>query len=101
MTQMLTMAEAAALVEDGMTLATTGQVEMAPAEFARALIRRGVRDLDLVVVPTGGGYIVDLLVGAGRARSVEFAQVAFGEYGMCPAFRRAAQEGRIQTRDHV
>src|SRR5579875_1890970 len=101
MAEILTLDDAAALVRNGMSVAITGQTEMAPAAFARALVRNGVRDLDLIVVPTGGGYAVDLLLGAGCARSVEFAQIAFGEYGLCPSFRRLAQEGRIVTRDHV
>lgn len=101
MAELLTLDDAAALVRDGMKLAITGQTEMAPAAFARALVRNGVRDLDLVVVPTGGGYAVDLLLGAGCARSVEFAQIACGEYGLCPAFRRLAQEGGLAIRDHV
>jgi len=92
---------AAALVPDGVRLAVTGQVEMAPVAFARALVRRGVRDLDVVVVPTGGGIAVDLLIGAGCVRSVECAQMAMGEYGACPIFRRFVQEGRLTVRDHV
>jgi glutaconate CoA-transferase subunit A len=92
---------AAALVPDGACLAITGQVEMAPVAFARALARRGVRDLDVVVVPTGGGIAVDLLIGAGCVRSVECAQMAMGEYGACPNFRRFVQEGRLTVRDHV
>ncbi|MFN8556261.1 MAG: CoA-transferase [Dehalococcoidia bacterium] len=101
MARVCTLDEAAALVPNGATFATTGQVEMSPVAFARALIRRGLRDLDVVVVPTGGGLIVDLLIGAGSVRSVEFAQMAMGEYGMCPNFRRAVQAGAIRVRDHV
>ena len=96
-----TLDEAAALVPDGATLATTGQTEMAPMAFGRALVRRGVRDLDIVVVPTGGGILVDMLIGAGCVRSLEFAQMAMGEYGQCPNFRRRVQEGRLVVRDHV
>jgi glutaconate CoA-transferase subunit A len=92
---------AASLVPDGARLAITGQVEMAPVAFARALARRGVRDLDVVVVPTGGGIAVDLLIGAGCVRSVECAQMAMGEYGACPNFRRFVQDGRLLVRDHV
>ncbi len=101
MSRILDLEGAAALVPNGARLAITGQTEMAPVAFARALARRGVRDLDIVVVPTGGGVAVDLLIGAGCVRSVECAQMAMGEYGACPNFRRFVQEGRLTVRDHV
>jgi len=92
---------AASLVPDGARLVITGQVELAPVAFARALARRGARALGAGAVPTGGGIAVDLLIGAGCVRSVECAQMAMGEYGACPNFRRFVQDGRLLVRDHV
>ncbi len=72
---------------------------MAPVAFCRALARRGVRDLDVVVVPTGGGIAVDLLIGAGCVRSIESSGVQFGEHGFAPHFSRAVTAGTLTVRD--
>lgn len=95
----LSLSEAAFLVEDGARIAIGGAMAMPPMSFVRELVRRGKRDLDIVVCPIGG-INVDLLVGAGCVRSVEFPQVSLGEYGMAPNFRRAAESGRISLREH-
>ena len=97
---LLSLAEAAAVVKDGDYVAIAGNMEMAPMAFVRALARRGARTLRLVTVPTGG-INVDLLIGAGAVASVEFAQMTFGEHGLAPNFRRRVQEGRLATYDHT
>lgn len=76
-----------------------GPLLCAPTALARQVIRSGVRDLRLIACSTGG-YALDLLIGAGCATSVEFAQISLYEYGFAPAFRRAAESGRLRCLDH-
>lgn len=97
---LITLAEAASMIEDGCQVAMSGSMDMAPMALVRELIRQGRRDLRFVAVPTGG-IGCDMLIGAGALRSIEFAQVSFGEYGLAPNFRRSAQEGRLVTLDHT
>jgi len=69
------LAGAAALVQDGHLAALGGGTRNAPMALIRELIRQGRRDLSLITVPTGG-WNVDLLIGAGVASGLHFAQVA-------------------------
>ena len=57
-------------------------------DAVRALIRRGVRDLHIVGVPTGG-LQSDWLIGAGAVGTVEAAAMTVGEFGVPPCFARA------------
>ncbi|MBC7105755.1 MAG: hypothetical protein H5T97_07435 [Firmicutes bacterium] len=85
----------------GTSVAIGGQsVFMNPMGLVRELLRSGCLSLDLVASPVGG-LAVDLLIGAGLVNSVEFAQVSLWEYGMAPNFRRSAEEGRIELREHA
>jgi glutaconate CoA-transferase subunit A len=95
----VTLAEAAAAVPSGTKIAIGGAMVMSPMSFVREMIRREKRNLDLVAVPIGG-INVDMLVGAGCVRSVEFPQISLGEFGMAPNFRRAVERGRIATHEH-
>ena len=88
----------ASYVKSGMNLALPvdyGGVSMA---ITRPLIEHGTRDLNLICVPTGGMQ-VDMLVGAGLARSVETSAVTLGEAGGAPRFNQAVKNGTIQLRD--
>jgi glutaconate CoA-transferase subunit A len=97
--QFVPLAEAAGAIPSGSRVVIGGAMVMPPMSFARELIRQGKKELDLVCSPIGG-INVDLLVGAGCARSVEFPQVSLGEFGMAPNFRRAVEAGRLKTREH-
>lgn len=97
---LLSLAEAAAMVADGDEVAIGGNMAMAPMAFVRALVRGGAGRLRLVATPTAG-INFDLLIGAGAVASAEFAQVAFGEHGLAPNFRRWVETGRLITRDHT
>jgi glutaconate CoA-transferase subunit A len=66
----------------------------------REVVRRGARDLRLVASSTGG-LGIDLLIGAGCAASVEFAQIVLNEFGQAPNFRRWAESGRLRCLDHT
>jgi len=92
------MAALAALVPDGARLALIhdgGGVAMAAT---RALIRRRIRGLNLVNVPTGG-LQTDMLVGAGCVASVETSGVSLGEFGQAPNFGAAVRSGNVGIRD--
>lgn len=97
--QFVSLPEAAAAVPSGSRIAIGGAMVMSPMSFVRELVRQRKRDLDLVVIPIGG-INVDMLVGAGAVRSVEFPQISMGEFGMAPNFRRAVESGRIRPREH-
>jgi glutaconate CoA-transferase subunit A len=66
--------------------------------LVRALIKRGVRDLHLITVPSGG-LAVDMLIGAGCVRSLETSEVMLGEGGFAPHFARTVQEGVVGIQD--
>ena len=69
-----------------------------PMELGRALVRRQVRDLHIVTVPTGG-LLPDMLIGAGCVATVETAGVTLGEFGLAPRFIDAVKTGRIRILD--
>lgn len=82
-------------IADGATIAVLKDVCGAPMALARALIRKGVRDLHLVCVPTGG-LLHDILIGAGCVATVEGGGVTLGEYGQAPNFVRAVKSGAVR-----
>jgi glutaconate CoA-transferase subunit A len=84
----------------GMTLGLGGgPVMITPMALIREVLRSGARDLHLVAASTGG-LGLDVLIGAGAAASVEFAQVILNEFGQALNFRRWAESGRLACRDH-
>jgi glutaconate CoA-transferase subunit A len=85
-------------VADGCTLAIPSESSGTAMTATRALIRRGARNLKLVLVPTSG-LQADLLIGAGCVRSVEGAAVSLGEQGLAPRFREAVERGMIEMHD--
>ena len=93
------LAEAAGAIPSGSRVVIGGAMVMPPMSLVRELIRQGKKDLDLVCSPIGG-INIDMLAGAGCARSVEFPQISLGEFGMAPNFRRAVESGRLETREH-
>lgn len=95
----VSLADAAAIVQDGMTIAVGGGLTWRePVAFLRELIRQGRRDLH--VVGTAHGVDVDLLCGAGAVGVVEESYVGFEQdFGMAPNFRRACQEGLTKVND--
>ncbi|GAC1338419.1 MAG: CoA transferase [Acetobacteraceae bacterium] len=88
----------AALVPDGALLALPPDNSLVPAEFARALVRRGVRGLRLLGVPVSG-YATDLLIGAGCVAEVQSSAVSLGEAGTAPRITAAVAAGSIVVHD--
>ena len=90
--------QALAAVTDGCMLAVPRETTGAAMAATRALIRRGVKDLHLVAVPTSS-LQADLLVGAGCVATLEAAGISLGEYGSAPRFRAAVLAGEIRLKD--
>ena len=98
MTETLTLDRLAGRVADGAVLALPPDYSFVPMAAVRALVRRGVRQLDLVTVPQAG-IAADLLIGAGCVASIETAAVSLGELGNAPRFAAAVEGGRLAIRD--
>lgn len=87
----------AARVPDGAKVAVFKD-GAAPMDLARALVRRDIRNLHLVTVPTSG-VLADMLIGAGCVSTIETSGVTLGEFGLAPCFRRAVTGGAIKLMD--
>ena len=59
-----------------------------PMEATRALVRRGIKRLHLVALPTST-LQADLLIGAGCVETLETSAVSLGEFGPAPRFTAA------------
>ncbi len=93
------LADAAGLVGDGDVVALGGGLShREPMALVRELIRQG--RCDLRVVGSAHGIDVDLLIGADCIGVVEQSYVGFEQdFGLAPAYRRAAQAGRLEIRE--
>lgn len=86
-------------IPDGAKLAILKQEGGTAAMAAtRALIRRGVKDLHLVTVPTAG-LQADMLIGAGCVATIETSGVTLSEFGQAPCFQRAVTSGAVKVLD--
>jgi glutaconate CoA-transferase subunit A len=88
----------AAEVPDGAMLALPPDNSLPSVALAKALIRRGVRNLRLVGVPVSG-FATDILIGAGCVTSVQTSAVSLGEAGFAPRFSAALRAGKITVID--
>ena len=88
----------AALIPNGAKVAVPPDYSGVAMELARALIRKGVRDLHLVCVPVSG-LQAELLIGAGAIATLETSAVTLGEYGGAPRFQEALKRGRFRMLD--
>lgn len=88
----------AALVPDGALLALPPDNSLPSVALAKALIRRGARNLRLLGVPVAG-FATDILIGAGCVAEVETSAVSLGEAGFAPRFTAAVKAGQIRMRD--
>jgi len=69
-----------------------------PMTATRALIRRGVKNLHLVALPTSS-LQADLMIGAGCVATLETSAVSLGELGPAPRFTQAVLKGAITMKD--
>ncbi len=90
--------DALAPIVDGCVLAIPRESTGVAMAATRALIRRGVKRLKLVALPTTS-LQADLLVGAGCVESIETSAVSLGEFGPAPRFTAAILKGAIRMKD--
>jgi glutaconate CoA-transferase, subunit A len=90
--------EALAPIADGCVLAVPREVSGVAMAATRALIRRGVRGLKLVALPTSS-LQADLLIGTGCVATIETSAVSLGEFGAAPRFTAAVLAGAIKVKD--
>ena len=92
--KVISLGDAAALVEDGSTVALQSMATFtAPMAMVRELIRQERRDLTLVCLV--GGIPVDLLAAAGCVSRFVGAAVSMEQFGLCNQFRKAVERGEI------
>ncbi|MFZ3349504.1 MAG: CoA-transferase [Xanthobacteraceae bacterium] len=90
--------EALSPVRNGMMLAVPRDSSGVAMAATRALIRRGVKRLHLVTLPTSS-LQADLLIGAGAIETLETSAVSLGEFGPAPRFTAAILAGALKMRD--
>jgi len=93
-----TLDEAIAPIADGCLLAVPRETSGVAMAATRALIRRGIKRLHLVTLPTST-LQADLLIGAGCIETLETSAVSLGEFGPAPRFTAAILAGAIRMRD--
>lgn len=102
--QLLSVDDLAAQVPHGASVSVhKGDEPDVPMALAMALIRRGVRALHVVTLPTAAypasGMMVDLLIGAGCVASVETSGISLHELGAAPRFTQAVKAGTLKVLD--
>ena len=101
MSAMVGIDELVAPIRDGDTLAIPtmlGDFSGVSMAATRAIIRRGVRDLDIVCVPSSS-LQADMLIGAGCVRSIQSGGVLLYEYGPASRFAEAQRTGALKVRE--
>ena len=93
------LAEGIALVRNGDTVALGGHtLRRHPMAAAGEIIRQRKRDLH--ILGWNSGIEFDLLVGAGCVKIVETSYVGISGFGLAKNYRRAAESGEIEIREH-
>jgi glutaconate CoA-transferase subunit A len=90
--------DALAPIKDGCVLAVPRESSGVPMAATRALIRRGIKRLHLIALPTSS-LQADLLIGAGAIETLETSAVSLGEFGAAPRFTAAILNGTITMKD--
>jgi len=94
----------AALVPHGASVTLQkGDEADVPMALAFALVKRGVRGLRVVTLPTcaypASGMMIDLLIGAGCVAAVETSGISLHELGAAPRFAQAVKSGALKVLD--
>ena len=90
--------EAAAVVQDGDTLALGGMtLYRRPLAFVKALLSRRKRPRDLTLLSFTGGLESDLLVGADCVKRVRSAYFGLETFGLAPMFTQFVQSQRLEV----
>jgi glutaconate CoA-transferase, subunit A len=85
-------------IGDRCVLAVPREVSGVAMAATRALIRRGIKQLHLVALPTST-LQADMLIGAGCVATLETSAVSLGELGPAPRFTDAIKAGAITMKD--
>src|SRR5882672_7474596 len=93
-----TLDEALAPITDGCVLAVPRETSGVAMAATRALIRRSVRRLSLITLPTSS-LQADLLIGAACVEAIETSAVSLGEFGPAARFVAAVMTGAIRVKD--
>ncbi len=93
-----TLDEALAAIADGCTLLVPRETTGVAMAATRALVRRGVKNLRLVALPTSS-LQADMLIGAGCVASIETSAVSLAEFGLAPRFTAAITAGAVEMRE--
>ncbi len=101
MTKLVTVAEAAGLIQDGDAISTSGSLlHRAPSALLHELARAGRRNLTLI--KPSPGYDADLLCAAGALGRVLSGIVTFeASYGLAPNYRRSIEKGLAGLTEHA
>src|SRR5262245_17545287 len=98
MNKVISLAEAAALVPSGATLALGGMtLYRRPCAFVFELLRRADPPHALTLMCFTSSYESDLLVGAGLVRRVRTCYFGFEAFGLAPMFTQAANLGDLEV----
>jgi glutaconate CoA-transferase, subunit A len=90
--------DALAPIADGCVLAIPRESSGVAMAATRALVRRGIKNLHLIALPTTS-LQADLLIGAGCVEMIETSAVSLGEFGPAPRFTAAVLAGAIRIKD--
>src|SRR4029077_14334988 len=85
-------------IADGCMLVVPREVSGVPMAATRALIRRGVKRLHLIALPTSS-LQADLLIRAGCIETLGASAGSLGEFGAAPRFTAAILKGSIRMKD--
>jgi glutaconate CoA-transferase subunit A len=97
--KLTSLADATRLIPDGARIHFGGMaVHNHPMAFVHELLRQGTGNL--TVVSHVSANDVDLLIGAGRVKRLEFSYVGLEEFGTAPCFRRAVQNGELELSEY-
>ncbi len=91
-------------IPDGASITVNkGDEADVPMALAFAMIRKGLRNLHVVTLPTCAypvsGMMMDLLIGAGCVSSVETSGISLHELGPAPRFSAAVKSGSLRVID--
>src|SRR5712672_36319 len=90
--------DALAPITDGCVLAVPRESSGVAMAATRALIRRGIKRLTLIALPTST-LQADMLIGAGCVETLETSAVSLGEFGPAPRFTAAILGRTITMKD--
>lgn len=97
--KLTTLPDAVSRITSGSTVAVGGSLlRRQPMAIVHEMIRQGVTDLTLLTWATT--LATDMLAAASAIRRWEGIYAGFFRHGLAPNFRRAVEEGLIETHDY-